>query len=91
MERYGSGRRNGDTTLGEHKTDRFAHNESWEGQRRPYIDAADEELREMIGDDRTRLNDLERFAEQAKGAGITLGAMLGGGILVIIAHLLHLV
>ena len=38
----------------------------------------------------SRLGSLERFKEQAKGGFLTLSALLGGGLLVLVAHVIGL-
>lgn len=71
-----------------HRTDRFAHNESWGEQRKPYIDGRFEEQETMINRLRSDVELLKAFKEQAKGGFFTLSALLGGGLLVVVAHLL---
>ena len=44
----------------------------------------------LMGGYELRLSNLERFKEQAKGGFLTLSALLGGGLLLLVGHVLGL-
>ena len=70
----------------DHATDIYAHNDSWERMRRPYIDAADSILRGMVEKQGHQLSDLQKFRERVTGGSFVILALVTGGILSLIAH-----